>query len=143
MRNIAKILSSAALLAGVALSSEAGALPIARIYDEYPASSTSTQALFTPDQPLSFNGAMRLDRMNEQTARAASQNYYDFDAIITLGSLALAGGALAVIVFSASRRPKADAADERHEPASNWRESVLRNLEADLTAYARSWRRAA
>jgi hypothetical protein len=81
--------------------------------------------------------------LNAQTATAAAERYYDFDAIITLGSLALAGGALAAVALAVGRREKREHGDDHRELSSNWRDAVMQNLEADLTSYARSWRKVA
>jgi hypothetical protein len=143
MRHIEKFMISAALLAGVAVSTQASAMPITKIYDIYPGNnSAAARTAFMPDQQAILGDAMRLDRLNGQTARSV-EAYYDFDTIITLGSLALAGGALAGLIFSAKRREDADAADEQHDPAVGWRDLVMKNLEADLMAFVRNPRRAA
>jgi hypothetical protein len=142
MRHIGKAMKSAALLAGLALSTQASAMPIAKIYDIYPDNSGAARIGFMPEQQVILGDAMRLDRLNGQTAHSV-ETYYDFDAIITLGSLALAGGAMAGLVFSARRREAAEEIDERREPTEGWRELVMQNLEADLTAFIRNPRRAA
>jgi hypothetical protein len=141
MRHIGKAMISAALLAGLALSTQASAMPIAKIYDTYPNNSGAARIGFMPEQQVILGDAMRLDRLNGQTAHSV-EAYYDFDAIITLGSLALAGGALAGLVFSAKRR-EAEEVDERREPTAGWHELVMQNLEADLMAFVRNPRRAA
>jgi hypothetical protein len=144
MRHIGKAMISAAFLAGLALSTQAMAMPVAKIYDIYPDNSANAERTgFVPEQQVILGGAVRLDRLNGQTAAAAAETYYDFDAIITIGSLALAGGALAGLVFSAKRREEAEAVDERREPQSGWRDLVMQNLEADLTAFVRNRRHAA
>jgi hypothetical protein len=142
MRHIGKAMISATLLAGLALSTQASAMPIAKIYDTYPSNSGAARVGFMPEQQVILGDAARLDRLNGQTARSV-EAYYDFDAIITLGSLALAGGALAGLVFSSRRREEAETLDERREPTAGWRELVMQNLEADLMAFARNPRRAA
>jgi hypothetical protein len=142
MRHIGKAMISATLLVALALPTQTNAMPIAKIYDTYPSNSGAVRAGFMPEQQVILSDAMRLDRLNGQTAHSV-EAYYDFDAIITLGSLALAGGALAGLVFSAKRREEADALDERREPSAGWRELVMQNLEADLMAFARNPRRAA
>jgi hypothetical protein len=116
-------------------------MPIAKIYDTYPNNSGAARIGFMPEQQVILGDAMRLDRLNGQTAHSV-EAYYDFDAIITLGSLALAGGALAGLVFSAKRR-EAEEVDERREPTAGWHELVMQNLEADLMAFVRNPRRAA
>ena len=109
MRHIGKAMISAAFLASVALSSAVHAMPIAKIYDIYPDSKTEAARIaFITEQQVILGGAARLDRLNPQTARSAVEDYFDFDAIITLGSLALAGGALAALAFSSKRREDAD-----------------------------------
>ena len=83
--------------------------------------------------------AGRWDRRDGETTRA-SQAYYDFDVIISLGALALAGAAFAAIAFAAARRRQAD-----RDPATDtdWRNSVVQALEQDLLHFARGPRRAA
>jgi hypothetical protein len=142
MRHIGKTMISAALLAGLALSTQASAMPIAKIYNTYPDNIGAAPVGFMPAQQLIVGEALRLDRLNGQTAHSV-ESYYDFDTIITLGSLAIAGGALAGLVLSAKRREQAEADEERHEPAEGWRDLVMQNLEADLTAFVRNPRRAA
>jgi hypothetical protein len=142
MRHIGNAMISAALLTGLALSAQASAMPIAKIYDIYPSNSGAARVGFMPEQQVILSDAMRLDRLNGQTAHSV-EAYYDFDAIITLGSLALAGGAMAGLVFSAKRREAAEDVDERREPVTGWRELVMQNLEADLMAFVRNPRRAA
>jgi hypothetical protein len=136
-------LISAAFLATIALSNASSAMPIAKIYDSYHGNSGSAAQIgFMPEQQATLGAPMRLDRLNEQTARSV-EAYYDFDAIITLGSLALAGGALAGLAFSTKRRQETDSVDVRRDPATGWRDLVMQNLEADLMAFVRNPRRAA
>ncbi len=142
MRLIGKAMITATFLAAVALSTATSAMPIAKIYDLYHANGGAARAGFMPESQAILGDTMRLDRLNGQTAHSV-EAYYDFDAIITLGSLALAGGALAALAFSTQRRKEAGEADERREPAAGWRDLVMKNLEADLTAFARNPRRAA
>jgi hypothetical protein len=138
MRHIGKAMISAVLLAGLALSTQASAMPIAKIYEVSPGNNGASRTGFM----LEHGDATRLDRLGGQTAQSV-EAYYDFDAIITLGSLALAGGAMAGLVFSARRREATEEVDERREPTEGWRELVMQNLEADLMAFVRNPRRAA
>jgi hypothetical protein len=86
-----------------------------------------------PDRPG------RLDRVDANAAQAAAERYFDFDALITLGALALAGGAMAGFAAVAARRGREDTV--ANEPA--WRESVFRAVQADLAAFTETYRRAA
>jgi hypothetical protein len=54
-----------------------------------------------------------------EPAATATQNYFDFDALVTLGALALAGGGLAAWGRARKARPVA-------------RESVVRSMQAEL-----------
>jgi hypothetical protein len=80
-------------------------------------------------------GAERLGHVDAEAAQAA-QDYFNYDSVITLGALALAGGALAALGARAARRE----AGER-EPA--WREGVMRAVQADLAQFTATFRRAA
>jgi hypothetical protein len=70
-------------------------------------------------------------------AVAAAENYFEFDALVTLGALALAGGGLAA--HTARRRTQKEVA--LSEPA--WRQSVLAAVQADLSRFSETLRRAA
>lgn len=72
-----------------------------------------------------------------EASRTAVENYFDYDTVITLGVLALAGGALAAFGAGAARRKAAEEA----EPA--WRELVMRGVQADLAQFTATFRRAA
>lgn len=72
-------------------------------------------------------------------SQAAAATYFDYDALITLGALALAGGGLAAMAAAARR--KAARAEDSEEPA--WRESVFRALQADLAQFTANYRHAA
>ena len=132
----------AILTANVALPSSAYALPVGQFYDlnTHTGAVISKTNFFSGSQ-VTFGSANRLDRLNVQTASAA-ESYFDFDTIITLGTLVIAGGALAAAGFSASRR-KTDERDDRVETPSGWRDVVLRTLEDDLTRYARGLKKVA
>jgi hypothetical protein len=71
---------------------------------------------------------------------AAAEDYFNFDAIITLGALALAGGGLAAFGAYAARRKRARE-DECAEP--DWQDSVFRSMQADLAHFTETLRRAA
>jgi len=79
----------------------------------------------------------RLDRGDGAAVRAATENYFDYDAVITLGVMALAGGALAAFGAGAARRRAA----AQVEPA--WRQSAMRAVQADLAQFTATLRRAA
>jgi len=98
---------------------------------------------FIPQQENMFGRPLRLDRLDVEAAHSAAESYFDFDTIITLGTLAMAGGALAAVGFAAARRRSDERASERHEGSANWRETVLQALEADLAHYTSAFRRAA
>ncbi len=97
-------------------------------------------AAFLFSEPLLQSGAAPLSRIDAETARAAAEAYFSYDAVITLGALALAGGALAAFGGYATRR-RAQEEVENGEPA--WRESVFRAIQADLAQFTESFRRAA
>jgi hypothetical protein len=95
---------------------------------------------FSFSEQLIPGSVARLDRVDAETARAAAQSYFDYDAIITLGALALAGGALAAFAAHAARR-RTGADGDAADPA--WRQSVFRAIQADLAQFTDSYRRAA
>lgn len=97
-------------------------------------------AAFLFAEPLLPGGPTRLDRVDAETARSAVESYFDYDALITLGALALAGAGLTAFGASAGRR-KAPEEAEFADPA--WREFVFRAIQADLAQFTDSLRRAA
>jgi hypothetical protein len=134
----------ATLFVGFAVSQPGDAMPSAKLYNANAhIGATTSKVDFVPGREVPFGVSYRLDRMNAQTAEAAAQSYYDFDAIITLGTIALAGGGMAALGFSAARRGSARKDAEQAESGAGWRETVMRALEDDLTRYTRTIRRAA
>jgi len=134
----------ATLAAGFVLSQPGIAMPVSKLYDANAHIGAATSKVdFVSGREVPFGVSYRLDRMNAQTAEAAAQSYYDFDAIITLGTIALAGGGMAALGFSAARRGSERKDAERAELGAGWRTTVMRALEDDLTRYARTIRRAA
>src|ERR1700761_2757376 len=94
MKSIGTARILAAFSVSVALSSAAFALPVAQFHDvNADASGAISRINLFSGQEVTF-GLTRLDRLNAQTV-VATENYYDFDTIITLGALVIAGGALA------------------------------------------------
>jgi len=85
---------------------------------------------------FAFGDEIAPGRLNRSGAEAAA-NYFDYDTLITLGALALAGGALAGFGVGAARRK----ATVGFEPA--WRQSVMRAVQADLAQFTATLRRAA
>jgi hypothetical protein len=142
MRAIGAVAILAALLADVAFPSSAYALTVGQFYEmNAGAGPTISSVNFFSGPKVTFGSPSRLDRLDAQTVSAA-ERYYDFDTIITLGTLVIAGGALTAIGFSASRR-KEEERDKESETSSDWRDVVLRTLEDDLTHYARGLRHVA
>lgn len=82
----------------------------------------------------------RLDRLAADQASAAARSYFDYDTLITLGALALAGGGLAAVGVGAARRKSAENGAAQ-EPA--WRQAVMRALQAELAQLTDDYRRAA
>ena len=143
MNTIGTAALSATFLLGIALTQPAIAMPVGNLHEATGQNAASISKVdFLSGQEIPFGASYRLDRLNPQTAQAAAESYFDFDAIITLGTIALAGGGLAAAGFSAARRGssknEADAGTDR-----GWRAVVLQALEEDLTRYARTFRRAA
>ena len=97
-------------------------------------------AAFLFSEPMLPDAASRLDRIDAEAARTAAESYFNYDALITLGALALAGGALSAFAAFAARRRKVEEASG-DEPA--WRTSVFRALQADLAHFSDSFRTAA
>jgi hypothetical protein len=138
-------LATAALVAAVSLSSAvfqpATALPTA------PVSALVTpaprEAAFLLGGPLLPGRPSRLDRIDVASARAAAENYFDFDALITLGALALSAGAIGAIAVAAARRKSAPLPGSLPEREESWRESVFQAIQADLLEFTQDHRRAA
>ena len=133
------IIRTAALLAALALAPVAAptaqALTVASLTE---LKSAPTPAAFSLGAALVPGRPSRLDRIDADAAR----NYFDFDALVTFGALALAGGALAA--FGAGRaRAKAKSPAVAAEGNGDWHESVFQALQADLTEFTRPYHRAA
>jgi hypothetical protein len=85
----------------------------------------------------------RLDRVDTEAANAAVRAYFDFDAVVSLGTLALAGAAFVAVGVSAGRRRKAERDAPPAATTGDWRERVLEGIERDLARFVRGLRRAA
>ena len=134
---------AATLLAALALTPVAAATAQAfTIADLTELKSAPAPAAFLLSEALVPGRPSRLDRIDGDSARAAAQTYFDFDALVTLGALALAGGALAAFGARRSRAKPTQAAIAPHDDA-DWRESVFQSLQADLAEFTRPYRRAA
>jgi hypothetical protein len=126
-----------ALLASGAAVQSATAMPAANLAGL--ANANVAASAFVLDEALAPGRPARLDRVDADAAETAAADYFGFDALISLGALALAGGVLAAFAAAAARREaKMNATGE---PA--WRETVFRALQADLAAFTASYRRAA
>jgi hypothetical protein len=79
-------------------------------------------------------------RAHSDASAAAVEDYFNFDALITLGALALAGGGLAAFGAYAAQRRKVEE-EESAEPADH--ESVFLSMQADLAHFTDTLRRAA
>ncbi len=134
--NAIRTAAFAAAAVAFAAVSPAGAMTVADLAHAQIAAATPVD--FSFGDQLGLARGARLERADATTAQAAAENYFSYDALITLGSLALAGGALAAFGASAARRR---AAVEDEEPA--WRETVFRAVQADLTQFSENFRRAA
>jgi hypothetical protein len=88
-------------------------------------------------EPVVTGGAGRVDA---QAARSAAEDYFNYDALVTLGALALAGGAMSAFAAFAAKRRQAEKADFGD---GNWRDSVFAAIQADLAQFTESFRRAA
>jgi hypothetical protein len=88
---------------------------------------------------FSFADALAPARLDGSTAQKAAEDYFSFDALITFGALALAGGLVGGFFITAARRRAEELA--KAEPA--WRASVIRAVQADLADFALEYRRAA
>lgn len=129
------VIRAAVLSAAVAFAA-ASAASAMTVADLAPSQGLLAPAALAFGDEIAPGRTGRLDRLDARAARAA-EDYFDYDAFITLGALALAGGGLAAFGAGAARRRPAEAA----EPA--WRESVMRAVQADLTQFTATFRRAA
>jgi hypothetical protein len=122
----------AAVLSGAVLLATVLGAPAMTVADLGQASGLARPASFVFSDQIAPGRAAPLDG---EVARAAAQSYFDYDTLITLGALALAGGALAALGASAARR------EAVAEPA--WRQTVMRGVQADLAEFTANFRRAA
>ncbi|MDE3174742.1 MAG: hypothetical protein KGM15_01360 [Pseudomonadota bacterium] len=127
---------AAVLLASLALApvaaAPAHALTAASLTELKPAADFSLGAAMIAGRPSRF------DRFDAETARAA-RDYFDFNALVTIGALALAGGALAALRAGRARvnaTPPGESEGDGHE-------SVFQAMQADLAEFAPPYRRAA
>jgi hypothetical protein len=138
--------ATAALFAVVSLSTAAplpaAATPPAHLFP-LAAQAPAEKAAFVLGMPLVPGRPSRLDRIDAESARVAVASYFDFDALITLGALALGGGAMAAIGVAAARRKPPKPPGEPNEAESEVRESVFQALQADLWEFTQGYRRAA
>jgi hypothetical protein len=123
---------AAALLVSGAAFQSATAMPVANVAA---GSAGLASTAFALDDALSPGRPARIDA---EAAQAAAE-YFDFDALITFGALALAGGAMAGFAALAARRSARETA--RVDP--DWRETAFLALQADLAAFTGAYRRAA
>jgi hypothetical protein len=86
---------------------------------------------------FAFGDVVGFGRPASAEVARATQDYFDYDTLITLGALALAGGGLAALGAGATRQKPVEAV----EPA--WRESVMRAVQAELAQFTTTFRRAA
>ena len=113
-----------------------GAAPAMTVADLGQAGGLATSVGFSFSDEIAPGRPGRLDRFDAEAARA----YFDYDALITLGALALAGGAVAA--FGAARRKADDkAGEDSAEPA--WRAPLMAAVQADLLQFTANFRRAA
>jgi len=127
-------LAATVIASGAALHS-AAAMPVANLASD----AGVAKAAFVLDYALSPDRPTRIERIDTETVQTAVADYFDFDAVITLGALALAGGALAGFAAIAGRR--SSKAPTPIEPA--WRQTVFSAIQADLAAFTETYRRAA
>jgi hypothetical protein len=127
--------AAALLVSGAALQS-AAAMPVANLAG---GNAEVANAAFMLDYALSPDRPTRIERVDAEAAQAAVADYFDFDAIITLGALALAGAAMAAFTAMAVRR----GAEEKAPVEPAWRATVFRAVQADLAALTETYRRAA
>ena len=138
--------ATAALLAGLSLTAGAvqssSAMPVAPVAPLV-AQAPAEKAAFVFSESLIPGRPSRLDRLDSGAAREAVESYFDYDALITLGAVALAGGAMASIALAAARRKSPPPPDAPEAVEPDWRESVFQTLQADLWKYTDGYRRAA
>jgi hypothetical protein len=127
------VIRAAVLSAAVSLAAVCAA-PAMTVADLGHGHGVAAPAEFSFGDEIAPGRAARVDSFDA----AAARNYFDYDALVTLGALALAGGALAAFSVGAARRRKA--ADDV-EPA--WRQSVMHAVQADLAQFTATLRRAA
>src|SRR5436309_521337 len=121
---------AAALSLASAFAPLAQAMPAANVAEL--ATQSATESAFLVGQSLFPGRPARLDRYDVETASAAAESYFDFDAVITLGALILGGAAVAGIgLVAARRKPQANVAVAQERDPS-WHESVFLALQADL-----------
>ena len=99
--NAIRTAAFAAAAVAFAAVSPAGAMTVADLAHAQIAAATPVD--FSFGDQLGLARGARLERADATTAQAAAEDYFSYDALITLGSLALAGGALAA--FGAERGP--------------------------------------
>ncbi len=136
--------ATAALFAAVSLSAAhpAAATPAAPL-TALVAQAPVEKAAFVFGEPLVPGRPSRLDRVDADAAEAAVESYFDFDALITFGALALGIGAVASMAFAGSRGKPSSPPDTPEEVEPEWRESVFQTLQADLWKFTDGYRRAA
>jgi hypothetical protein len=101
------------------------------------AAPASAAFLFTAP---TIGGEAVVSRVDAASARPAAEDYFNYDALVTLGALCVAGGAMsAFAVFAAKRRR----AEEAELTDGNWRDNVFAAIQADLAQFTESFRRAA
>ena len=116
----------------------APAMTVADLASHKAAVAAPAAFLFT--EPVISGDAAGLDRAGAQAARSAAEDYFNYDALVTLGALALAGGAMSAFAAFAAKRRQAEEADFGD---GNWRDSVFAAIQADLAQFTESFRRAA
>jgi len=124
---------AAVLLAGAALQ-PAHAMTVAPLAGTLGADVAKTEFSFA--DALAPGRPYRVDAL---ATDAAAASYFNFDALITLGALVLAGGVLGGVAVGAARRR----AEEIAKTEPHWRASVLRALQAELAEFSGPYRRAA
>jgi len=105
-----------------------------------PTTSEASRAGFVFADALVPGRPSRLDGVDAEAAGQAAEEYFNFDAVVSLGALVVAGGLLAAFGAAASRRDSGVRADEHDE---EWRDSVFRAVQADLAEFTKNYRRAA
>jgi hypothetical protein len=131
---------SFALAATVSLGAAlpAPAMTVADFASRQAAVAAPAAFLFT--EPVISGDVAGLGRIDAQAARSAAEDYFNYDALVTLGALALAGGAMSAFAAFAAKRRQAEEADFGD---GNWRDSVFAAIQADLAKFTESFRRAA